>query len=157
MDKCEIFFYDVETKKKISFEHNYKPYFFLSHPLDNKNLKIIEENRIETETFEKIDLFSNRPRRMTKVYTLQNKRTHELFEETWESKASENMGFIYDNGLVFGQHYEIKNNRLIASNKISKDFQNEFQSKFSEIRTSDPYKFEALKYWLTSVSNLFQK
>jgi DNA polymerase elongation subunit (family B) len=147
LNKCEIIFYDIETEKKVSFEYNYKPYFFLSHPLDGKKLKIIEDNQIETETVEKIDLFSNEPRRMTKAYTLQIKRTSKLFEETWESEASENMGFIYDNGLVFGQHYELKNSGLIASSKISKDFQNEFQSKFSEIRTSDPYKFEALKYW----------
>jgi DNA polymerase I len=134
---------------------DFKPYFFIPHPITQTDQATIDEIHTHTRTEAKRDLFTGQPVKITRVEInsiVEPRRFTEKFEKSWESEVPSNLGYVYDHGLTFGAQHTIQGERIKAVSEISETTKGRFEERFSELRKVDPLKHELLERWFVLCS-----
>lgn len=144
-------FYNAQTNETLEIRNSdYKPYFFLPHPLSKKDEEGIRSLYGETEIVEKRNLFTDEPKKLTKVTAYVPdavRRASKTFERVWETKIAYAQSYIYDQKLVFGAPYTMAENQPVLVTNVSQKLENQFENAFAEIKTADPLKYGQVKHW----------
>ncbi|MFB0504667.1 MAG: DNA polymerase domain-containing protein [Candidatus Bathyarchaeia archaeon] len=148
-DGLKLLFFNQQTSNlEEMLDEDYRPYFFVPHPLSKADEKIVDEFGLNTEAVEKKELFSDQLVKVTKVelrgYS-DPKETSEKFENAWEGEVPYVLGYMYDHGLVFGAQHVVHGDKVHPILEMSEDIKVRFDSKFSHTREVDPSKYELLK------------
>jgi len=146
-----LYLYDAENNRVTELrDESYKPYFFIPYPLSQEDERIIKEINAETTVVEKIDLFTGVSRKVTKVL-LDNpadlERMSGLFKESWEGSVPPSLSYIYDHDLTFGASYTLENEKLKPIFEVPSDLMSKFEERFSDVKISDPLKYELTSRW----------
>jgi DNA polymerase I len=145
----KLVFYNPSTNKWKEFlDADYRPYFFISHPIPEEDYKEIQKLGLGIEVVEKTDLFTRKSVKLTKIILsdlsdpLQISRK---FSKSWENEVPVVSSYMFDKNLVFGAKYKIDGNQIVPLLGVSeKDLKN-FRKAFSEIRRTDPEKYKLSK------------
>ena len=150
-------FYNAEIGEiQESKDADYKPYFYIPHPISKADEEGIRSLYGEAETVKKRDLFTDEWKELTKVtvYTLDAlRKASKTFNTVWESEIEYTQSYIYDHNLIFGAPYAKKENQFILATGISKELENKFENTFTDTKTTDPKKYAQIKHWF----NLLQQ
>jgi len=144
-----LHFYDTETDRPVEVtDVAYKPYFFIPHPLDSEDEKVVRELGADTSVIEKIDLFSGNAKSVTKV-ELNNPTDLEWaprrFKESWEGEVPYVLGYLYDHDLTFGVPYRLEEGKIDPVHEVSTDLAREFKQRFLDLEKTDPSKYELIE------------
>jgi len=144
-------FYHAETGETLEIrEPDYKPYFFLPHPLSKADEEGIRSLHGEVEVVKRRDLFADELKKLTKVtvYTSDAfRRASKTFETVWEIEIEYTQSYVYDHNLVFGAPYTISENQPVLVANVSQEVDNKFENTFAYIKTADPQKYAQIKHW----------
>jgi len=144
-------FYHAETGETLEIrEPDYKPYFFLPHPLSKADEEGIRSLHGEVEVVKRRDLFADELKKLTKVtvYTSDAfRRASKTFETVWEIEIEYTQSYVYDHNLVFGAPYTIAENQPVLVANVSQEVDNKFENTFAYIKTADPQKYAQIKHW----------
>jgi len=139
-------------------DNDYRHYFFVPHPLSQKDRETVEELGAKTRTEVKRDLFTGQMIIVTRVevessFNLHGKyRASERFENAWEGKIPYILSYVYDHGLTFGTQNLIQGNKIKPVYDVSQSARREFEERFLEVKMADPAKYELLERWFTLCS-----
>ena len=144
-------FYDAQKGETAEIrDSDYKPYFFLPHPLSKTDENEVRNLYGEVEAAKKRDLFTDELKELTKVtlYTPEAlRRAGKTFETAWETEIEYRQSYIYDHNLIFGAPYTISNNQFALVDNISQELENRFENIFEDINTTDHQKYAQIKNW----------
>ena len=108
----KLTFYNQSNKKwKTIVDTEYQPYFFIPYPIPEEDYTQIQQLGLGIEIVEKTDLFTRKTLKLTKVKLkdfsdpLQVSRK---FNKSWENDVPVVSSYMFDNNLVFGAKYKIK-------------------------------------------------
>jgi DNA polymerase elongation subunit (family B) len=150
-------FHDAQTKELLEVrDSDYKPYFYVPHPLSQTDEEGIRSLHGETQVVKKRALLTDELEDYTKVtvFTLDAfHKASKTFNHVWESEIEYTQSYVYDHNLVFGSPYTMKENRLILADSVPQELENRFENTFTDIKTSDPQKYAQIKRWF----NLLQQ
>ena len=138
-------------------DSDYRPYFFVPHPLTEKDLEILDGLRAKTGVEEKRDLFTDRTVKVTRVemeVSSDPRRVSEGFERSWEGEVPVVLGYVYDRGLTFGAQHSVRGKQIETLLEVSEEARQRFGEEFSGIRDSDPVKYGLLERWFSLCSQL---
>jgi len=148
-------FYDAQADEiQETKDADYKPYFYLPHPLSEADEEGIRSLYGETQVTKKRDLYTSEWRELTKVtvYTLEAlNKAPKLFDHIWESEVEYTQSYVYDHNLTFGAAYTTNDNQSTLSNAITPELENKFESAFADTETSDPQKYTQIKHWFNLI------
>lgn len=148
-------FLDAQTGEiQETKDADYKPYFYLPHPLSKTDEEGIRSLYGETQIVQKRDLYTNEWRELTKVtvYTLDAlNKAPKLFGNVWESEIEHTQSYVYDHNYTFGAAYTTSGNQLTPSNSISSELENKFESTFADTRSIDAQKYAQIKRWFNLI------
>ena len=99
------FFNPSTGASKEVLDKDYRPYFFVPHPLTRKDQETIERLGAKTRVEKKREFFTGQPIRVTRVEIagfFDPTRASRRFETSWESEVPLILGYVYDQGLTFG-------------------------------------------------------
>jgi hypothetical protein len=137
-------------------DRDYRPYFFVPHPLTQKDREILDGLRDKTRVEEKRDLFTSRTVKVTRVEiegsSSDPRRVSESFERCWEGEVPLVLGYVYDRGLTFGAQHSIRGRRIETLFEVSEKARRRFEEEFSGIRDTDPVKYSLLERWFSLCS-----
>ena len=142
------FFNPSKNKWKEILDTDYRPYFFIPYPIPEDDLKVIQELELEISVVEKTDLFTRQTVKLTRVEMNDFYNTLEVsrkFSKSWEKDVPVVSSYMYDNNLVFGAQYKIKGKEIVPLLGVSKEDLKTFRRAFSEIKKTDPEKYELSK------------
>jgi DNA polymerase elongation subunit (family B) len=131
-------------------DSEYKPYFFLPHPLSSADVEGVRSLYGEAEVVKRRDLFTDELKELTKVTVYApdvSRRARKTFETVWETEIEYTQGYIYDHNLVFGAPYTIVENHPVLVTNMSNKLENKFENAFGEVKTTDPQKYAQIKHW----------
>ena len=148
-DGLKLLFFNQQTSNlEEMLDEDYRPYFFVPHPLSKADENIVDELGLNTEAVEKKELFSDQLVKVTKVelrgYS-DPKETSEKFENAWEGEVPYVLGYMYDHGLVFGAQHVVHGDKVHPIPEMPEDIKVRFDTKFSHTRKADPSKYQLLK------------
>jgi len=149
------FFNSSTSNWKEVIDKEYRSYFFVPHPLSQKDKDIIKELGVETRLEEKKDLFTDHTVKVVRVEVRGSSdidRTSGRFEKTWEGEVPSALGYVYDKGLVFGAQHLIKGNDAKPVLEVPEETRFRFEERFSDVKVNDPAKYELLERWLSLCS-----
>ena len=90
-DGLKLLFFNQQTSNlEEMLDKDYRPYFFVPHPLSKADENIADELGLNTEAVEKKELFSDQLVKVTKVELRDYpdpKETSEKFENAWEGEV----------------------------------------------------------------------
>jgi DNA polymerase elongation subunit (family B) len=98
-------FLDTNGETKEFIDDDYKPYFLATSPLTEEEKHLIKYFSGETETVEKIDLFTAETKVLEKISWPNPKielKAAKGFRKIWESEVNFLKSYVYDKGLIFG-------------------------------------------------------
>lgn len=136
-------------------DKEYGAYFFVPYPLSQKDEDIIKELGAETRLEEKKDLFTDHVVKVVRVETKGSSDPDQAlgrFEKTWEGEVPYILGYVYDKGLVFGAQHLIKGNNVKPVLEAPEDTKLRFEERFSDVKESNPAKYELLERLLALCS-----
>jgi len=136
-------------------DKEYRPYFFVPHPLTRKDQETIEGLGAKTRVEEKRELLTGQPIRVTKVETevfFDPREASRRFEKSWESEVPLILGYIYDQDLTFGAQCLIQREGIKTVLQVSEKARQKFEERFSGVREADPMKYDLLERWFTLCS-----
>ncbi|NIS67555.1 MAG: hypothetical protein GTO12_00980, partial [Proteobacteria bacterium] len=136
-------------------DSGYRPYFFVPHPLSEKDREILGGLRATTGVEEKRDLFTDRTLKVTRVeleVSSDPRRVSEGFERTWEGEVPVVLSYVYDRGLSFGAQHSVRGKSVETLLEVSEEARQRFEEEFSGIRDSDPLKYGLLERWFSLCS-----
>lgn len=136
-------------------DKEYRPYFFVPHPLTRKDQETIEGLGAKTRVEEKRELLTGQPIRVTKVEMevfFDPRKASRRFEKSWESEVPLILGYIYDQDLTFGAQYLIQEEGIKTVLQVSEKARQKFEERFSGVREADPMKYDLLERWFTLCS-----
>lgn len=144
-------FYDSSAGeiKKFSISH-YRPYFLAAYPLSKGEKDAMASFEGEVELIRKRNLFTDEWVQAAKVKAwtpMLLKKLVTRFGNTWESEIEYGRSYIYDNGLVFGAPYTLKEGKFVAVKNIQEDSRGEFYTAFAQERKTAPPKYPQIKEW----------
>jgi len=146
-------FYDAQTGEiHETKDADYKPYFYLPHPMSKADEEGIRSLYGEAQVVTKRDLFTDERKELTKVivYTLDAfNKTPKLFDKIWESEIEYTQSYIYDHNLTFGAAYINSGKQLITANCTTLELENKFENTFSDTKTADAQKHSQIKHWFS--------
>jgi len=146
-------FYDAQANEISEIrDSDYKPYFYLPHPLSQADEEGIQSLYGETEIAKKRNLFTDELKDYTKttVFTPDAlRKASKTFPTVWESEIEYTQSYAYDHNLVFGAPYTIKKPRFNLITTITKELEQKFEETFAPIKTADPQKYTQIKHWFT--------
>jgi DNA polymerase elongation subunit (family B) len=134
---------------------DYRPYFFITHPLTRKDRETVEELSADTRVEEKRDLFTDQSVKVTKVEMTDSsnlKRASKRFEKSWESEVPFILSYVYDQDLNFGAQHLIQGKEVRTILQVSEKTKKKFEKKFSEVKKTDPVKYGLLERWFALCS-----
>jgi DNA polymerase elongation subunit (family B) len=137
------------TWKEI-LDANYRPYFFVPHPLNKKDREIIKEVEIETKIEEKTDLFTGQSIKVTRMELTDYSDPYQVskrFTQSWESEVPTVSSYVYDNGLTFGALHKVEEEKITPYFDVSENDLENFENAFRETKVNDPEKYELSKRW----------
>jgi len=144
-------FYDAQKGETAEIrDSDYKPYFFLPHPLSKTDENGVRNLYGEVEMVKKRDLFTDELKELTKVtvHTPEAlRKAGKTFETAWETEIEYRQSYIYDHNLIFGAPYTISNNQFALVDNISQELENRFENIFEDINTTDHQKYAQIKNW----------
>jgi len=144
-------FYHAETDEILEIrDPDYKPYFFLSHPLSKSDEEGVRTLFGEVEVAERRDLFTDELKELIKVtvYTFDAfRRASKTFETVWETEIEYTQSYVYDHNLVFGALHTIVENQPVLVTNISQQLASKFEKTFAYIKTADSRKYTQIKHW----------
>lgn len=148
-------FYDAKiAEMQETKDADYKPYFYLPHPLAKTDEEGIRSLYTETQVVKKRDLYTNEMKELTKVtaYSLDVlTKAPKLFDNVWESEIEYTQSYIYDHNLTFGAAFMASDNQLTPSNNISGELENKFENAFADTKTIDARKYAQIKQWFNLI------
>ncbi len=136
-------------------DRDYRPYFFVPHPLTQKDRAILDGLRAKTRVEDKRDLFTGRAVKVTRVeleVSSDPRQGSESFERSWEGEVPVVLGYVYDRALTFGAQHSIRGKRIETLFEVSEKARRRFEEEFSGIRDSDPVKYSLLERWFSLCS-----
>ncbi len=132
-------------------DSDYKPYFFLPHPLSPKDQENLQSLAGEAEIIKKIDLYTNETEEVTKVKLYRPhflKKAAKKFETTWENEIEFTHSYAYDKGLIFGaQHNMTQENAIKPLLSFPENIKQKFDAVFAHTKDADPLKYEQIERW----------
>jgi len=144
-------FYNAQTDKMLEIrDTDYKPYFFLPHPLSKSDEQGIRSVHGQIKVVKKRDLFTDELKELTKVtvYAPDDfRKARKTFETVWETEIEYIQSYIYDHNLVFGAPYIIVENQPVLVTELSQELENKLEDIFTYVKMSDPQKYAQIKYW----------
>ena len=145
----KLTFFNPSTKKwKEIVDNNYRPYFFIPHPIPEDDLKIIQKLGLKNNVIEKTDLFTRKTIKVTKIEIQDFSDPIQLakkFSKSWEKEVPIVSSYMYDKNHVFGAQYKIKDQKITPLLGVSKEDLKTFSKAFSEIKKTDPEKYKLSK------------
>jgi DNA polymerase elongation subunit (family B) len=136
-------------------DKEYRPYFFIPHPISRRDRETVEGLGAKTMVDEKRDLFTGHKVRVTKVEIEEAsdlRSASKKFEKAWEGEVPYILGYAYDQGLNFGAQHLIQGEQVKNVFQISEKAMQRFDKRFSGVRQADPVKYNLLKRWFTLCS-----
>ncbi|MFQ6095070.1 MAG: DNA polymerase domain-containing protein [Candidatus Bathyarchaeia archaeon] len=147
----KLHFYDaVHNKASEITDSSYKPYFFIRHPPSPEDDRTIEEINATTSVVEKVDLFTGKVKKVTKVELTDPadlERASKRFKESWEGGVPPTLSYVYDHDLTFGAPYLLENGGIKPIYDVPSDLMLRFEERFSNIKRSDSSKYELISRW----------
>lgn len=142
-------FSNVNGEIQEFIDDKFKPSFLATHPLSDEEKSIVRYFSGETETIEKVDLFTGEKRILEKV-SWPNPRialkAARKFRQTWESEIDFLKSYVYDKGLIFGAlHFE---NSLQPILELSTEAKQKLEQNFKGLKEKDPLKYAQISHWL---------
>jgi len=134
---------------------DYRPYFFISHPMTRKDQEIVEELGANTQVEEKRELFTGQSVRVTRVEIVDSsdlRQASKRFEKSWESEVPFILSYVYDQGLNFGAQHLIQGKEVRTVFHVSEKTRKRFEKRFSGVRETDSVKYGLLERWFTLCS-----
>jgi DNA polymerase elongation subunit (family B) len=148
-------FYDAQTGEIREIKDaDYKPYFYLPHPMSKADEEGARNLHGETQIIQKRDLFTDELKELTKVtiYTLDAlHKAPKLFDKIWESEIEFTQSYVYDHNLTFGAAYINSGNQLVTVNSITSELEKEFENTFTDTKTADTQKYSQIKHWFNLI------
>jgi len=144
----------TDTCKEV-LNRDYRPYFFIRHPMTRKDRETVEELGADTRVEEKRELFTGQSVRVTKVEITDSsnlRRASQGFEKSWEVEVPFILSYVYDQGLNFGAQHLIQGKEIRTGFQISEKTRKRFEKKFSGVRETDTVKYGLLERWFTLCS-----
>ena len=144
------FYHEQTGEMREIKDTDYKPYFYLPHPLSASDEEGVRSLYGETQTVTKRDLFTDDVKEYTKVtvYTLDAfKKVEKTFTTAWESEIDYAQSYVYDHNYVFGAPYTMKEDQPNLVTSVSEELEQKFDDAFNDIKTIDPLKYAQIKYW----------
>jgi len=146
-------FYHTQAKETLEIrDSDYKPYFFLPHPLSKSDEEGVQSLHGEVEVVKKRELFTDELKELTKVtvYTSDAlRRASKTFEKVWETEIEYTRSYVYDHNLVFGAPYTIVETQPVLLTNVSEELENKFEKTFAYTKTADPQKYAQIKHWFS--------
>jgi len=146
-------FYHAQAKEILEIrDSDYKPYFFLPHPLSKSDEEGVQSLHGEVEVVKKRELFTDELKELTKVtvYTSDAlRRASKTFEKVWETEIEYTRSYVYDHNLVFGAPYTIVETQPVLLTNVSEELENRFEKTFAYTKTADPQKYAQIKHWFS--------
>jgi len=156
-----LIFYDpISDALRDVWDEKFKPYFFVGYPVSAEDETAVRGLNVRTSTAEKIDLFTDEKRKLTRVELDDPSLlpvASKQFKERWEDEVSPILGYLYDHELNFGAPYRLDNGEIRTVYEVSEDLKLRFQEKFSDMKKRDPSKYEVLERWFTLCSQPIPK
>ena len=138
-----------------ALDKDYRPYFFVPHPLSQRDRETVEGLRAKTRVEKKRNLFTGQTVKVTRVEiegSFDPRWASEKFEKAWEGMVPYILGYVYDHDLTFGARHLIQGEKVRLDLEASVESKLEFEERFSEVRKADPAKYELLERWFTLCS-----
>ena len=142
------FFNPSKNKWKEIVDTNYRPYFFIPHPIPEDDQKKIQKLGLKNNLIEKTDLFTRKTIKVTKIELPDFSDPLQLakkFSKSWEKEVSIVSSYMYDKNYVFGAQYKIEEQKIVPILGVSKEDLKSFSRAFSEIKKTDPEKYKLSK------------
>ncbi len=144
-------FYRAQSGETLQInDSDYRPYFFLPHPLSKTDEKEIRRLNGEVDVVKKRNLFTDELEELTKV-TVHTPdaitRAGKKIEKIWETEIKYARSYVYDHNLIFGAPYTLTENQPTLVATISPKLENKFRNTFANTKARDPYKYAQIKHW----------
>ncbi len=136
-------------------DQDYRPYFFILYPLSQRDQETVKGLGAKTRVEEKEDLFTGQTVRVSRVEiggSSDPRWASERFEKAWEGEVPYILGYLYDQGLVFGAQHLIEGEKIKPVLEVSEEAKLRFEERFSDVREADPAKYELLERWFSLCS-----
>jgi len=144
-------FYDPSVDQVQEFRDSvYKPYFFIPHPLSQKDSEAVRSLYGEVEVAKKTDLFTDQTIEVAKVRVYKPEmlaRAARKFERVWENEIEFNHGYAYDHGLIFGAQHLVQDSHFTPISNIPNELKTRFAEAFESVRAVDPLKYSQIEHW----------
>ncbi|HDJ04472.1 MAG TPA: hypothetical protein ENF85_00585, partial [Candidatus Bathyarchaeota archaeon] len=126
-----LIFYDPseDTLTEVPDEE-YKPYFYLPHPLPPEAKTLIESLHGRTQVVEKRELFTGELKPLTKVEVEDPSDIQKLsrrLKNSWEDDVPPALGYAYDHDLSFGAPYHIGEDSITPAYEIPSELKPLFE------------------------------
>jgi DNA polymerase elongation subunit (family B) len=148
-------FYDAQTGEiQETKDADYKPYFYLPHPMSKADEEGVRSLYGETQVIRKRDLFTDELKELTKVtvFTLDAlSKAPKLFDKVLESEIEYTQSYVYDHNLTFGAAYIYSGHQLATANGIVSELGNKFENTFADTKTADAQKHAQIKHWFSLI------
>jgi len=144
----------TDTFKEV-LDRDYRPYFFIRHPMTRKDRETVGELGADTRVEEKRELFTGQSVKVTKVEITDSsdlKRASKRFEKSWEAEVPFILSYVYDQSLNFGAQHFIKGKEVRTVFQVSEETRKRFEKKFSGVKKADPVKYDLLERWFSLCS-----
>ena len=151
-DGVKLIFFNPSTRDwEEVLDRGYRPYFFVPHPINQKDLEAVEELGAKTRVEEKIDLFTGQTGEVTRVEVEDYaglKSASKRFGKTWEEEVPLTLSYVYDRGLIFGAQHLIEGEKIRPILDPPTGVKRKFEDVFSEVKKVDLAKYRLLEKWL---------
>lgn len=131
-------------------DNRYRPYFFVSYPIAEKDKEAINYFSGETQFAEKTELFTNEKKTFGKIYWPNPKialKAAERLSQCWEKEIEFSRSYVYDKGLVFGAPYSDESLKLVLD--VPVEANERFEKTFRDTLLNDPLKHAQIAYWFS--------
>jgi DNA polymerase elongation subunit (family B) len=143
-----LFFNPKNDDWKEILDKDYRPYFFVPHPLSKVDKGIIDEMAFKSSVEEKRDLFSDQMVKVMKVELhgfFDPRLASRRFEKAWEDEVPYILSYVYDRGLIFGAEHTILGDKVYPILEVREETKARFEEEFSDVAKTDPVKYRLLK------------
>ena len=131
----------------MNIDPQYRPYFYLPHPIPCPDRLLLHELEVELSKVTKCDFFTGDPITVTIVeyaFSDRSMKPFPPFIRVWEQEVSPGLSYVYDHGLTFGSEYSPSNSHAYSNPQLPDAIQHRFDARFAEVKTCDPEKYAIL-------------
>jgi DNA polymerase elongation subunit (family B) len=145
----KLTFFNSSGNKWIEvLDTNYRPYFFISHPITKKDGAFIGKLKVRKKVENKTELFTGQNVKLTRIELNEFSNSLQVsknFNKSWENEVPVVSSYIYDKTLTFGAQYNVQRKKITPILNVPEKNLKIFEEKFSVIKKNDPEKYELLK------------